>query len=344
MAVMKVLVTGANGLLGVNLVRELIRSNVTVKAFVRHSANLKGLHDVPCQICRGDITSYEDVHKALLECDAVVHAASTTSVLPLGYDFFEEINVDSTKNVVQAVLSQGNKRMVYVGTAAVFGPGTKDNPGTETSPFTLREYQSGYINSKYMAQQHVLKAVKSQGLNAVIVNPTFMIGPYDVKPSSGKIILQGLKPGIQWCPKGGKNFVHVRDVSQAIVRTLTTVGRGECYLITGENLTYKQFFSKLNDVAGRNRVQLIVPNTIFRAAGAVVEAWNKISGQRKPFTKSNARLLTIGSYYTGYKAAHELNVSPTLVEDAIKEALEWFKKENYVSDDNYSIHGTSFDL
>ena len=341
---MKVLVTGANGFLGANLVRELVQSGILVKAFVRHSANLKGLYDVPCEICRGDINSYDDVQKALQDCDSVVHAASTTSVAPLDFAIFERINVDSTKIIVQAALSQGNKRMVQVSTAAAFGAGSKENPGTEQSRFALREFRSGYVNSKVMAQEHVLKSVTTHGLNAVVINPTFMIGPYDIKPSSGKIILQGLTRGIQWCPKGGKNFVHVNDVARAIARALQTQEMGECYLIAGENLTYKEFFSKLNTIAGRNRIQLVLPRTIFRSVGSVVELWNKITGERKPFTKSNAEILTLDNYYSGEKATRALDIKPTSVDNAIRDALQWFRKENYISDDNYSIQGTNFDL
>lgn len=341
---MKVLVTGANGLLGANLVRTLVQSGVEVKAFVRHSANLKSLLDVPCQICRGDISSYEDVQKALQDCDSVVHAAASTSVVPLDFSVFERINVDSTKVIVQAVLNQGNKRLVHVSTASAFGPGSKENPGTERTPFALGEFRSGYVDSKVMAQKHVLKSVSTHGLNAIVVNPTFMIGPHDIKPSSGKIILQGLSRGIQWCPKGGKNFVHVRDVAGAIARALHSVKIGECYLITGENLSYKEFFSKLNSIAGRDRVQVVIPRTVFRSAGTVVDLWNKITGEKKPFTKNNAEILTLENYYSGEKAIAEFKIKPTTVADAISDALEWFRKESYISHDNYSIQGTNFDL
>ncbi len=344
MGSMKVLVTGANGLLGVNLVRDLIRSNIEVKAFVRHSANLKGLHNEPCQICRGDISSFDDISKALSDCDSVVHAASTTSIIPVDFEHYKRVNVDSTRHIVKAVLDQGGKRMVYVSTANAFGPGTKENPGTESSPFTLGPYRSGYINSKYMAQQHVLDAVKNKGLNAIVINPTFMIGPYDIKPSSGKLIIYGLRRGIQWCPRGGKNFVHVGDVSRGILRALNIGKNGECYMIAGENLTHKEFFSELNKITGRNRVQFVVPGIVFSAAGTVVEAWNKVTGQAKFFNKSNSRLITLDTYYSGEKAVRELNVKPTPVKIAIEEALEWFRKENYVSDNNYSTHGTSLDL
>ena len=214
---MKVLVTGANGLLGVNLIRELVKSGVDVKGFVRPTANLKVLEDLPCEIRRGSILSFEDIHDALQDCDAVIHAASTTSVMPREFEFYRKVNVDSTKNVVNAVLRQGNKRMVHVSTAHAFGPGSKENPGTELSPFTLGRYKSGYINSKYMAQQYVLQHVATHQLDAVVVNPNFIIGPYDAKPSSGKIILLGLGRGVQWCPPGGKNFVHACDVARGIL-------------------------------------------------------------------------------------------------------------------------------
>jgi dihydroflavonol-4-reductase len=341
---MKVLVTGANGLLGANLVRELVRSGNAVKAFVRHSANLKGLHNVPSQICRGEVTSYDDVDKALQDCDSVVHAASSTSVLPLDFEVFERINVNSTKNIIQASMNQGNKRMVYISTAATFGPGPKDNPGTEQSPFALRAFHSGYIDSKVMAQEYILKSVTTQGLNAVVINPTFMIGPYDVKPSSGKIILHGLTRGIQWCPKGGKNFVHVKDVAQVTVKALTNGSVGECYLVAGENLTYKEFFLKLNKITGRKRTQVVVPKMISRAAGSLVDTWNQFTGQKKPFTKNNATILTLDNYYSGEKAIGEFKIKPSAVDDAIAEAIEWFKKENYISEDNYSTQGTNVDL
>jgi dihydroflavonol-4-reductase len=340
---MKVLVTGANGLLGVNLVRELRKANMAVKAFVRPSANLKGLQEVPCQLIRGDLFSDVDVSKALDDCDAIVHAASTTSVAPLRFEYYRNINVEATKNIVQAVLNQG-KRLVYVSTANAFGPGSKENPGRETSPFSLRHYHSGYINSKYMAQQHVLQTVEKQNLDAVVVNPTFIIGAYDTKPSSGKIILQGLKRGIQWCPPGGKNFVHARDVAQGIHRSLMLGKKGECYLLTGENLTYKEFFSQLNKVTNRSRVQITVPKMAVHAAGAIAEAWNRLNDQKLVFNKTNAHLLSLENYYAGDKAKREFHLESTPIQHAIEEALAWFKQENFVSEDNYSTQGTNFAL
>ena len=341
---MKVLVTGANGLLGVNLIRELVQSGVEVKAFVRHRANLDVLEDVECEVHRGNILSFEDIHDALRDCDAVIHAASTTSVLPIEFEFYREVNVDSTKNVVQAVLRQGNKRLVYVSTANTFGPGSKENPGTELSPFTLGHYNSGYINSKYMAQQYVLQQVVTHQLDAVVVNPNFIIGPYDAKPSSGKIVLFGLKRGLQWCPPGGRNFIHARDVARGIHSALKVGRKGQCYLLGGENLTYHEFFSLLNLITGRKRRLIVVPKEIVHAAGALASTWSRLTHRTFPFNKANAYLLTLDNYYSNEKARIELNHKITPIQDAIEQALAWFKKENYITPDYYSTHGTSFDL
>lgn len=102
---------------------EFVSSGVDVKAFVRPTANLKVLEDLPCQIHRGSILSFEGIHDVLQDCDAVIHAASTTSVLPVEFEFYRKVNVDSTKNIVNAVSRQGNKRMVHVSTAHTSGPG-----------------------------------------------------------------------------------------------------------------------------------------------------------------------------------------------------------------------------
>jgi dihydroflavonol-4-reductase len=341
---MKVLVTGANGLLGANLIKELVGVGEKVVAFVRPSSDIRVLESMACDIFYGDILNYQDISKAVAECSCIVHAASTTSVLPRDFAFYKKINVEATENIIQAALRYENKKLVYVSTANTFRPGTKERPGTELSDFSLGHYHSGYINSKQMAQQCVLEAVKNQGLNATVVNPTFIVGPYDVKPSSGKLMLFGLRRGIQWCPEGGKNFVYAGDVAKGIYQALLTGRSGECYLLAGKNLTYKEFFTLLNETTGRRPIQLKPPKNLIRAAGSVVDLWSRVSRRKFAFTKENAELLTLDNYYDGTKASQELKLSTTPIKEAIKEALDWFKKENYVSKDNYSIHGTNLDL
>lgn len=328
---MKILITGASGLLGGNVARELYKAGEEIVLFVRPSSDLRGIADLPCEIIYGDITSYEQVSKAVQECDAIVHAASTTSILPMDFKYYESINVKGTENIVKAALIYGVKRMVYISTANTFGPGTKGNPGTELSEFSLFRYNSGYINSKYIAQQLVLEAVEKQGLNAVVVNPTFIVGPYDVKPSSGKLILYGLNNKVIWCPPGGKNFVHVRDVALGIYNALLKGAAGHCYLLTGENLTYKEFFQLTNEVAGKKNAIVELSKGLVYGAGIASDCWGALSNQKKHMNVTTSKLACLENYYCGKKAKTAFNLNTTPIKEGIEEAIKWFENEDYIN-------------
>ena len=327
---MKILVTGATGLLGSNIARELHRAGEEVMALLRPSSDRRGIADMPCKVFYGDLTSYEQVARAVKECDAIIHAASTTSIIPMEFSFYENINVKGTANIVRAALELGNKRLIYVSTANTFGPGSKINPGTELSEFSLFGFNSGYINSKYIAQQFVLEAVEKHNLNAVIVNPTFIVGPYDIKPSSGKLLLYGLRNKIIWCPPGGKNFVHVRDVAQGIYHILQKGAKGECYLLAGENLSYREFFSLLSEVTGIKKPVVELPKTALYGAGIASDIWGALSKQKLEMNLTNLKLACLENYYSGNKAKTAFKLNNTPIRLAIEEALGWFEKEGSI--------------
>ena len=327
---MKILVTGASGLLGSNVARELYKAGEEVKLFLRPSSDQRGIADLPCEIFYGDITSYEKIEKAVKDCHAIVHAASSTSILPMDFKYYEAINVLGTENIVKAALKNGNKRLIYVSTANAFGPGTKATPGTELSEFSLFNYNSGYINSKYIAQQSVLEAVEKYNLNASVVNPTFIVGPYDVKPSSGKLLLYGLQNKIVWCPPGGKNFVHVRDVALGIHQVLLNGKNGHCYLLSGENLSYFEFFTLLRQVSGKKTRIVRLPKSLLYGAGYASGIWSAISRQKKEMNRTNLKLACLDNYYCGNKAKKSFSLSHTPVRESIEDAIKWFENEGYI--------------
>lgn len=327
---MKILITGANGLLGSNVARELIRAGEDVKLFVRPMADLRSVADLPCEIIYGDIQDAEEVLAAVKNVDAVIHAASSTDMVSQPFEHYESVNVNGTTNIVRAMLAFPGKRLIYVSTSNTFAPGNKRTPGNELNSFSFFNYDSGYINSKYIAQQMVIESVEKQNLDAVIVNPTFMIGAYDTKPSSGKIILFGLKSGVKWCPPGGRNFVNVRDVAKGIHKALHHGKKGHCYLLAGENLSFKEFFHTVSKVTGEKIRMIVVPEFIMLAAGMIGSVLNSLHLRKVWFSLTNIRLLTIGNYYSGAKAASEFNLQPTPVKHAIEEAVEWFNNNGYI--------------
>jgi dihydroflavonol-4-reductase len=325
----KVLITGANGFLGSNLARELFRSGYDIRVFVRPEADLSTITDIPFELCYGHIHDAEDVLEAVSGCDIVVHAAAVTDQWGIGFEQYEKINVEGTKNIADAVLQCGVEKLIFVSTANTIEPGSKDKPGTELNGFTLFAANSGYITTKYLAQQYILEQVEQNKLPAVVVNPTFMIGPNDSKPSSGKMLLYGVQNRLLLYPPGGKNFVYVMDVCKAIARAISHGKIGDTYLLAGHNLSYGEFFELLNRLSGKKRIMVRTPVLFLKIGGVLGSCLQKITGIRVPLNASNAFLLCVHNYYSGKKSERELGVVYTPMEEAIKKALTWFKEHNY---------------
>lgn len=321
---MRVLVTGAAGLLGSHIVRSLLQNQHTPVCLVRHTTDLTTLRGVACDFVYGSIENYAEVTRAVQECDAVVHAASIYSHPSQEYSHFEQINVTGTINLVQAALKYDLKKFVYISTANTIGAGTKHKPGIELNEFDSFGLDSHYLNSKYIAEQYVLEQVEKGGLDAVVINPTFMVGSHDNKPSSGRMIIYGLRNKILLVPPGGKNFVHVKDVAKVTVQSLSSSKKGEKYLVAGHNYTYSEFFELLSKKVGLWKLIIRIPKPVFLFAAALNQL---IRGKKTEFNVSNARVLGRDNYYVGTKSYRDFQYRPTSIQLAIDEALEWFKQQ-----------------
>jgi dihydroflavonol-4-reductase len=325
----KVLVTGANGFLGSNLVAQLNEEGYDVRVIVRPNADMKSIANKACEVVYGNIVNKEDVHRAIDGCDIVIHAACITDQWSISFEEYERVNFTATKYIADACLDLGVKRLVYVSTANTMGPGSKETPGNELSGFTLFKANSGYIYSKYLAQQYVLEQTATRKLQAVVVNPTFMIGPNDIKPSSGKLMLYCLNRKFLFYPPGGKNFVYIKDVCKGIINAIDKGRVGECYLLAGHNLTYKEFFSIVSNTSAEKKRMVQLPGFMLKLAGrtgSLIEAIRR-KGGRMNYTSSY--LLCLDNYYSGKKAERELAITYTPIEDAVEDALNWFKTNNY---------------
>lgn len=324
-----VLVTGGNGFLGANTARELYRKGYNVKVMARATADMKALSGLPCEIVYGDISNKQDVYEAVVDCDFVVHAASATSQWGLHYNDYEKVNVTGTKNIVEACLYYHIKKLVYVSTANTKAPGSKVAPGNELGAFTLFRINSPYINTKYLAQQIVAESVVNKQLPAVIVHPTFMIGANDTKPSSGQMVLHALKKKVLLFPPGGKNFVHINDVSHCIINAMENGATGESYIAAGENISYKEFFKEVNTIAGQKPVMIKVPSFILKAAGWIGTLAGSITKKNFKLNYASSYMLCLQNYYSNEKSQQELKMQFTPVTTAIKDAYTWFSENKY---------------
>ncbi len=319
---MNVLVTGANGLLATNIILVLLARGYRVKGLIRDASRfLLPPHD-RLELVVGDITDPVSLVSATEDCDYIIHCAATTDQTLLRYEDYHRINAKGTENVIHAALTHAVKRMVYVGTANTFGYGTLQAPGTETLPPSAPFHRAWYAKSK-LEGQHVLLA-SSDRLSVSIVSPTFMIGPYDGKPSSGAIIQMGYNKRLVFHPPGGKNFVNVEDAANGVVDVLERGVHREAYLLAGENLTYREFFRKLAHRTNQRTLFIQVPRLVLLGAGYVGDVLRHL-GLKTALSSTNMKILCVRNYYSNEKVRKELGTVFHPIERGIDKAIDWFK-------------------
>lgn len=324
---MKVLVTGATGLLGSHVVNELLKRRYQVRVLVRENSNREALSGLKVEYVVGQLTCRKDIDMAVSTCRYVIHSAARAIHVPTRLDAFREVNCVSTQYITEACIREGVERLVYVSTSNCFPNGSLKEPGSETGSFPTWLKRSGYAYSKYLAQQLVLDSVKERNLNAVVVNPTFIIGR-DLKPDGGKIFSFILNKYIAFHPVGGKNFVYAGAAATGVVNALEMGRAGECYLLAGENLSYRQFYKIVTAWSGRKALLIPVPCFILKLLGRVGDFLEKVLNLPVQLTYVNARMLCLKNYYTPDKAIKELALPVIPAKDSIEAALHWFGKHN----------------
>jgi dihydroflavonol-4-reductase len=331
---MKVFVTGADGFLGNNIVRELLKRDYSVRTFLQEGRDVPTLDELKIEKVYGDILDAESVDSGANGCDYIIHAAANTNIWPYRSELTRNVNIKGTQNVIEAALNHKVKRLVSIGTANSFANGTAQKPGNEQQPFVAHKFGLDYIDSKYEAQQAILKAVKSDGLDAIILNPTFMLGPYDTKPSSGALLIALYEGKVPGYTTGGRNFVYVKDVAIAACNGLAQGEAGECYIMANENLTYKAFNELVAEELNIKPPKLYVPKALILIYGAVAELLARATGKTPAVSRTVARISLETNYYTAAKAVQALNMPQTPIRQAVKEAFDWFKENGYLNKKN----------
>lgn len=327
---MKVLVTGANGFLGSHIVRILLEEGYQVRAFVLAGTPLDILAGLPVEIFTGNLKKPSDIENALESCDYVIHTAAITDVWPTKSELSWTINYEVVKNLAKAVKSKPIKKYIHVGTANSFGFGALSEPGTEESEFNCGKYGLDYINSKKAAQDYLLLEAKANNLPVVIINPTFMIGENDSKPSTGEMIISVIQKKVPGYASGGRCFAAVKDVARGCVNALEKGTIGECYITGGTNLCYKDFFGLIGSIAGVKPPKLKVPTFLAIALAGILTFVASIRKRKPKISVAMAKISRDGHYYSSAKAIKELDLPQTDLRVALTEAIAWYKTHGFL--------------
>lgn len=317
----KVCVTGATGLLGTNVIIKLLQNGYSVIALVRKKSSWLGEENENLKLMEVDLSS--DISTLLTDIDCIIHIAAETRQNLIGYDEYKKVNYDIVVNLFTHAELMGIKKFLFVSTANTLGFGNTVFWGSEMAPQLYPFTHSFYAQSKLAAEDYLLK--NNKNTEVTIVNPTFMIGAYDSKPSSGKIIFWAWKKKLLFYPKGGKNFVHVEDAATGIVNAVENGKAGEKYLLANENLSYKEFFKKVNRITNQKPMMIAIPNKVLSFLGLMGDGLRRLKIKTNLST-SNMKALQICNYYSNQKSVDELGIQYQPVDKAIEDAIQYFIK------------------
>jgi dihydroflavonol-4-reductase len=327
----EVLVIGADGLLGSHLVRKLIERGCAVRVFIQPQSKSPTLDGLPVKLIKGDLLDADGrLEQAVDGCRYVFHCAAITDMWA-DRDITWKVNLDGTRRVLDACSEKGVQRLVFTGSASSFQFGTIENPGDESGSFPATYRGIAYMESKHRAMKLVLEYVDQRGLDAVVVAPTFLLGALDWRPSSGELIRQFLRRKMRFTSPGGRSFVHASDVALAMVAAAEKGRKGQCYIAGGHNLSYLDFFTRVAKIAGGvNPPRFVLPKTAIMACGAAGSLYGRVFSKRPPLDLRMARLALCGTYYSSDKAARELDMPCTPIDDSIAESIKSLRDYRYV--------------
>ena len=317
-------VTGGAGFLGMNLIEELVTNHWKVVGFDLNPSKATHLQNMGARLIEGDITDLLSCNSSMPEnLDAVFHLAGDTTHWKLGDPRQTKVNVDGTRNLVRAALKQKARRFIYTSSIAAYG--FQRERITEDSESTALNSRINYFRTKRLAELEVHRAIE-QGLNAVIVNPSNIIGPYDYTGWSRffALIEKGKLPG---APPGRASFCHVREVAKAHIAAYESGTCGHNYLLGGADATWFEFVQQIGRLLGRKVPNRPTPAWILKVIGRLSLWASYLTGKEPDLTPEKATLVCGELVCSSEKAEKELGYMAVPLETMLKNCHRWMIQE-----------------
>jgi 3beta-hydroxysteroid-4beta-carboxylate 3-dehydrogenase (decarboxylating) len=329
----KVLVTGAAGHLGANLVRRLLDDGHDVRVFLREGANNQGVDGLAVERAYGDLRDAEAVRQAVRGCERVFHCAANVSTLQGSEAHKREVyvcNVTGTRSVLAAAKEFELARVVVTGSFSAVGYDLDDptKPAAENEPFYPFARHLPYGHTKLLVEHECLKAA-ADGLDVVVCTSTAILGPHDYKPSRmGQLLLDFTQKKLRAYIPGGFEFVAARDICEGHVLCMEKGRRGQKYIIATQFVTVDEIFDLYEEVTGVARPKLRLPAGAMQALSYVADFLMRTfaPGAEQRFTPDAVRILRLQRHADTSKARNELGFRPSSLRDAIAEAYDDFAR------------------
>jgi dihydroflavonol-4-reductase len=325
------LVTGANGFVGAAVVRALIARGECVRALVRSNSNTVNLDGLPAEIVHGDITDAESIRRAARGCATVFHVAADYRLWVPDQQSMYRTNVDGSVNALESAVAAGARRMVYTSSVAVLGINADKTASDENTPVSVAEMIGPYKRSKFLAERAVRERAKEIDFPVVTVNPSTPIGPGDFRPTpTGRVIVDAALGRMPAYVDTGLNIVHVDDVAAGHLLARDAGKPGERYILGGADLSLKEILAMVALHSGRRPPLVRLPRAAVYPVAVVGELLARLFGSEPLVTRDELRMAKKHMYFSSRKAETELGYRWRPAEQAIVDALAWFKSHGVV--------------
>jgi dihydroflavonol-4-reductase len=323
-----VLVTGGAGFVGRAVLDRLVASGRPVRALARSDASATALAAAGAEVARGDIMDPPSLVAAMEGCEVAYHVAGLNGFCLPDPAELTRVNVRGTENAVRAAAAAGVRRVVYTSSAAAIGE-ERGTVGREDSPHRGR-FLSAYERSKFQAERAALRAGRETGVEVVCVNPASVQGPGRVR-GTARILIDALNGRLRVVIDSRMSLVDVADCAEGHLLAERRGVAGERYLLSGTTLTVTEALEALARVSGRRETPRRLPPAAAMALACAVEGAGRLRGRRPPVCREMMRTLLHGHAYDGSRAARELGLAYTPLEESLRRTVDWYVAEGIVS-------------
>ncbi len=320
-------VTGATGFVGINLVKALKESGWHVVALHRSTSNIKHVRALGAALIEGTITEKDSLRGTMPEgADAVFHVAANLSFARKGNAQQTRVNVDGTRNVVEIALEKRVRRFIHTSSIAAYG--FHDTTISEATPQTAGDSPINYARTKFLAEEAVRAGLK-RGLDAVILNPVNIVGPFDINGWARMIRLAANKklPGV---PPGGGAFCHVSEIAKAHVAAVEKGRAGENYILGGVHARYLDVVKLAAELTGGQAPNRAMPVWLLKVLAHALPALSMITRRPPDITPEIALALSRDFTVDSSKAERELGYKQPPLREMVEDSCRWLKAEGLI--------------
>jgi dihydroflavonol-4-reductase len=319
-----ILVTGATGHIGNVLVRKLIEQGEKVRALIWRGEDTTPLEKLDVETVEGDVLDPESLKPAFKGVEKVFHLAGIISIMPGQNPLVWRVNVEGTRNVLNAARQAGVRRLVYTSSIHAIHRAQHGKVIDESLPFDPNNPYGAYDRSKAEASLEVQKAT-ADGLDAVILCPTGVIGPYDFRGSElGEVIRGAAEARPMFYVEGAYDFVDVRDVADGLIAAAEHGRRGESYILGGNKISVRYMLETVREVTGKAFASIKIPFSLAEFAARFTPWYYQKTKAKPRFTPYSLEVLQSNADISHDKAARELGYKPRPVIETIADTVRWF--------------------